>query len=95
MLYMILDMLDDMNCELKYAKRYYYKALNLKHDHPDLARKYINIAKEELNHATILYDITEALAKEMPEKSDIIESKHQCYTMTFDEINYKLSKFML
>lgn len=93
--YMIYDMLDDMCCELKYAKRYYHKALNLKQEYPEVARKYINIAKEELSHASLLYELTLNLSKELKDEVGFIKEKHCHYITTYDELSYKLSKFML
>lgn len=96
------EMIDDMKEELHYAKKYYKTAANIKEEHPELARKYIELAKAELGHALTLHQMAVETVNRMKEnKEDISEYMKECYKEAhdyyiekYDKIAYLINKFM-
>lgn len=57
-MYKIRMLADDMKTEIKTAEHYYESALYCKDINSDQARKFADMARQELAHAVILHDMT-------------------------------------
>lgn len=94
MTYIIYEMLDECCDELSYSKHYYRKAKMLK-DHVDLSRKYLSLAKAELEHAYILMNTAGVLYNSDEEKdklTEVYEEKLECYNCEYDKLSYLINK---
>lgn len=99
----IKDMVYEMEEELEKAKWYYEDALALKETHPEFARKYIEIAKQELNHLAIIHDMVVAyvnkLKSEGKEMTDYMKIEYEkAHIKLIDEkmeLDYKINRFSI
>lgn len=97
MVYIMADMLEEAIDELFFAKTYYRKAKMLKDEHPDISRKYYNIAKQELEHAytldTLASNIYATLSEEWKEKiREMFDEKQMEYFKFYDKLSYCMTK---
>ena len=99
----IKDMVYEMEDELEKAKWYYEDALSLKEIHPEFSRKYIEIAKQELNHMAIIHDMVVSYAGKMKSEGKeateymkkIYEKAHIDLIEEKMELEYKINRFSI
>lgn len=99
-MYKIRMLCEDMKNEINMTKHYYESALYAKDLNPDQYRKFIEIAKQELNHAMILhdmalYEVNKAKDAGKTPTDDMKETWERMHVEYVDEVKtleYKLSK---
>lgn len=92
-----------MYCELDTADKYYRNAIEYKDDQPTIAQTYIDIASQELQHCEKFHTAVVALISkqkstgiEIPEAMKAIwEYEHTKIIEYYDELKYKISKFVI
>ena len=96
--------IDDMKRELSTAEDYYKLANKVKIEYPDIARKYIDIAKVELSHATALHTLVVDLVQRVKsgitkEVNDFMQNyykeSHDYYSDKYDKLSYFLNRFSI
>ena len=97
MIFIIVEMSEECCDELCYSKHYYKKAKMLRTEHMEVSRKYLSLAKQELEHAYTLNTLAESLYHGLePEEKEKIremyEKKEEEIVCKYDELSYSISK---
>lgn len=93
-------LVEDMSKEVEMAKHYYELALFYKDFNMEFARKYVEIAKQEINHSNMLHEMAVTCIKKAEEKgkeaTDYMKQKwneaHVEFVDEMKELEYKLSR---
>lgn len=93
-------LVEDMEAEIDMAKHYYKCALFYKDISMEFARKFVDIAKQEINHANILHEMAIVCVKKIEEKGKeateyMKERWNDAHVEMVDELKeleYKLSR---
>lgn len=93
-------LVEDIESEVEMAEHYYESALLYKDINMEFARKFVDIAKQEINHAMILHEMAITCVRKAEEKglvpTDYMKSRWEdAHVKMIDkvkELEYKLSR---